>query len=214
MTLLSSRPAVLFLWAAFIVPAAGIAVYSLVLYLTFEPARTPIPLNAAVPSHYAWIVVHALPASAALLLGPIQLIPGLRRARPGWHRVLGRIYAASVAIGSVSGIVAAVISTSGFPAQVGLGLLAFAWAFTLWKGYTAARARRIPQHPLWMIRNVALTYAAVLLRVFLGLGSLLAEVWPALTFRDLYTASLWAAILVSVLVVEWAFATSATSRGL
>ena len=65
-----------------------------------------------------------------------------------------------------------------------------------------------------MIRNLALTYAAVLLRVFLGLGSLLAEVWPALTFRDLYTASLWAAILVSVLVVEWAFATSATSRGL
>lgn len=212
MTLLSSRPAVVFAWAVFVIPAAGIAVYSFVLYLTFDHTRTPVPLNAAVPSHFLWIVMHALPASVALLLGPIQLIPGLRLARLRLHRILGRIYAASVAIGSVTGFVAAVISNSGFAVQVGLGLLVLAWAFTLWKGYSAARARRIPEHRLWMFRNVALTYAAVLLRVFLGFGHLLAEVWPAIPFRDLYTASLWAAVLIAVVVSDWVFVASGTSR--
>ncbi len=76
-----------------------------------------------------------------------------------------RIYAVSIVIGSVAGFVSALMSTSGIPAQIGFILLALAWLLTMWKGYQAARARRFTDHRIWMIRNYALTFAAVLLGV-------------------------------------------------
>ncbi len=200
------------LWVLFSAPAVGIAVYSVPQYVGLDPTRSAIPLDPAVPLHLLWVSLHAVPASVAPLIGPVHFLSGFRRRFPAWHRTLGRIYAVAVAVGSVVGFVAAFVSTSGPPAQVGFVLLALAWACTLWRGYTAARARRIAEHRLWMIRNVALTYSAVLLRVFLGLGTLLMGVWPSLAFGDVYTASIWAATLAAIVAGEWIFVSPSPSR--
>lgn len=200
------------LWALFIVPAVGIAIYSIPNYLGLDPSRSAIPLDPAIPLHLLWVSLHAVPASLALLIGPFQLLSVIRQKFPKCHRVLGRIYVVAVATGFAVGLIAAFVSTSGPAAQVGFVLLALAWAYTSWRGYTAARARRFAEHRLWMIRNVALTYSAVSLRLFLGLGALLMGRWPTLSFDDVYTASVWAAILVSVLVSEWIFVSPTPSR--
>ena len=54
-----------------------------------------------------------------------------------------------------------------------------------------------------MIRNYALTFSAVLLRVFLGIGVAAVPRYPSLDFDQVYATSVWAAILVSYLAAEW-----------
>lgn len=42
-------------------------------------------------THYLSIVLHGLPASLALFLGPLQFITPLRVRRPRLHRVIGAV---------------------------------------------------------------------------------------------------------------------------
>lgn len=192
-------------WSLFVVSAVGIALSSAPPYLTLDPAWSKIPLNSAYVSHLLWVSVHGVPGAVALLIGPFQFLAGFRSRFPRWHRYMGRVYAVCIVIGSIAGFVSALMSTSGIPAQIGFILLVLAWSLTMWKGYQAARSGRFAEHRLWMIRNYALTFAAVLLRVFLGLGSLAMAIWPQVTFSDIYLASIWGSILVCAVLAEWLF---------
>ncbi|MBD9626323.1 DUF2306 domain-containing protein [Ensifer sp. ENS06] len=192
-------------WALFIASAVGIALYSAPPYMTLDPTLSKIPLNREHLSHLFWISVHGVPASLGLLIGPFQFLAGFRNRFPRGHRNLGRVYVVAIVIGSIAGFVSALMSTSGIPAQVGFVLLAISWLFTIWKGYQMARERRFAEHRVWMIRNYALTFAAVLLRGFLGIGSMAMAIWPQSTFSDIYTASVWSSILISALLAEWLF---------
>lgn len=58
-------------------------------------------------------------------------------------------------------------------------------------------------HRIWMIRNYALSFAAVVLRGLLGLGVALQGSLLWLTFDDIYTTSVWASILVCAVVTEY-----------
>lgn len=198
---LVSKPA----WLLLVASAGGIALYSAPHYMTLDAALSKIPLNPEYVFHLLWVSMHAVPASLALLLGPFQFLAGFRNRFPNWHRYMGRIYAMAVVTGSIAGFVSALMSTSGIPAQVAFILLASAWFFTMVKGYQTARARRFADHRVWMVRNYALTFAAVLLRVFLGLGSIAMAFWSNLTFGDIYAASVWGSILTSALLAEWLF---------
>jgi uncharacterized membrane protein len=50
-----------------------------------------------------------------------------------------------------------------------------------------------------MMRSYALTFAAVTLRIYLGLGVPIAGI----PFEQVYTFSAWASWVVNLLVVEW-----------
>lgn len=75
----------------------------------------------------------------------------------------------------------AIFSVSGVVAQVGSLTLAAAWLYSAVRAYLAIRARQIQLHRIWVIRNYALTFAAVVLRVILGVGMLLP-----VSFSELY----------------------------
>lgn len=203
------RKAAWFLLAA---SAAGIAFFAVPPYMTLDPALSKIPLNAEYLSHLLWISVHGIPGGVALLIGPFQFLAGFRSRFPRWHRYTGRVYAGAVVIGGIAALVSTMMSTSGIAAQAGFVLLAFAWLFTMWKGYRAARTRRFVEHRVWMIRNYALTFAAVLLRAFLGLGSIAMAIWPQVTFAEIYLASIWGSILVSAVLAEWLFISPGAGR--
>ncbi|MFI9550033.1 DUF2306 domain-containing protein [Nonomuraea endophytica] len=190
-------------WTVLAVSAAGFAVYGAPAYLTGDPALSRIPVNPEVVLHYLYVVVHALPASLILLLGPLQFVPALRNKYRGLHRVIGRVYMVNVLIASVAAVLAATFTVSGFPVQVAFYLLTAAWLYSLAQAYLAIRRRQIQVHRVWMIRNYALSFAAVLLRVFLLLGLAARSRYDWLTFDDVYTSSVWASILVSAGVGEW-----------
>jgi hypothetical protein len=62
-----------------------------------------------------------------------------------------------------------------------------------------------------VIRNYALTFAAVLLRVYLLAGIGLTQFVHSISFGELYVATIWGSIAASVLVAAW-FIVTGTER--
>ena len=116
-----------------------------------------------------WLVVHVAGAATALLVGPLQLLAGLRARRPMLHRVLGRVYVAGCFGGGLAGLVLATGASTGPVTTVGLGGLGLAWIGATALAFAAALQRRLVAHRAWMIRSFALTFSAVTLRLYLQL---------------------------------------------
>jgi uncharacterized membrane protein len=104
----------------------------------------------------------------ALLLSPLQFGTRLRTRAPGVHRAVGRIALAAIAIAGTGGLVLAPHSLAGAVGTVGFGLLAVLWLTFAATALGAIRRRDVDAHRRWMIRTFALTYAAVTLRLWLG----------------------------------------------
>ncbi|GII96776.1 DUF2306 domain-containing protein [Sinosporangium siamense] len=191
------------LWGLMAISAIGIAAYAVPPYLSGDPANSNVPVDPDVALHYLSLGVHALPGGLALIIGPLQFVSKLRVSRPKLHRMLGRIYMISILIASAAALVAATVSLGGFAIQVAFYILTVAWLYTLAKAYRCIRRGEVQLHRIWMIRNYALTFAAVTLRVYLIAGLQLKQVIPSLEFDQIYTAAGWASILGNVLVAEY-----------
>jgi uncharacterized membrane protein len=113
--------------------------------------------------------VHIVAASLTLATGPFQFIQALRRRRPAVHRWIGRVYLVATGFAGVAGLVMAFVSRAGIAGFFGFGGLAVLWLWTGWRGYRAIRERDVASHRAWMIRSFAVTFAAVTLRLWLGL---------------------------------------------
>ena len=188
-------------WLAFAIPAFIVALVAAGPYVTFSYTR--ITLNAKVPAHIVFLSIHALASGTALLIGPLQFIRRIRADQPRVHRTIGAVYLLAVLIGSVMALAAAIISTSGWTAQVGFVVLDAFWAYTGVQAFRAVRAREYAAHRIWMIRNYSATFAAVLLRIFLILQMTLAPVFNLpLRHEAAYDVSVWGSITVSILVAE------------
>lgn len=143
----------------------AIAVYSL------------LPLGAAVhpdmrgtfdAHHRLGIYAHVFASAFALALGPFQFITRLRSRLPELHRWSGRAYLGiGVLLGGLAGLVVAFNAFGGSVARAGFACLAAAWLFTGFQAYRAIRNREVALHRRWMVRNFALTFAAVTLRLWL-----------------------------------------------
>lgn len=209
----AGKPGTWTMWGVMAVSAVGVALYSAPRYLTLDPSLNPVPLDPDFALHLLWLSAHAVPSSLALLIGPFQFLTGFRARYPGWHRNLGRIYLVSVLVGCITAAVSTYASQSGFPAQIGFAILTMLWFYTGLQAYLTARARRFDAHRVWMIRNYALTFGAVLLRVFIGIGEFYREFNPHLTFEDTYTPGVWGSILICVLIPEWFILSRRQTRG-
>ncbi len=152
--------------------------------------------------HFTYVALHGIPAGLVLLLGPVLFVPAIRTRYPTAHRIISNVCLVFISIGIIMGVVAASGSTSGLAAQFGFLLLAAAWFYSGLRAYRAARQHQHGLHRVWLIRNYAFTFAAVLLWVFLVVGLQAMTVDPAITFDDVYTTSVWSSVLVSHLVAE------------
>lgn len=118
--------------------------------------------------HYALLVAHIFTAMIALVLGPLQFVPAIR-ARPGWHRRIGRVYLfAGVVPSGLFGIPVALLAER-LLTRIGLLIPAVAWLVTAWLAVRAVRRRDIEGHRSWMTRNYALTFLAVTARLLVPL---------------------------------------------
>ncbi|MEV0952076.1 DUF2306 domain-containing protein [Promicromonospora sp. NPDC050249] len=191
------------LWAFLAVSAAGFGLTSPGALVIGGEDASLIPIDPDVAAHFLSLVVHGVPGGLALLLGPFQFVTALRVRYPVAHRAMGRIYLVAVVVAAVASLYAATVSLSGFSIQVAFYLLATAWLFTAAQAYRTIRRGEVQLHRIWMIRNYALTFTAVSLRVFLLTGTALMPSFPALEFEAVYDASGWAAIVVNVMVAEY-----------
>jgi uncharacterized membrane protein len=144
-----------------------------------------------------WLVVHAVAASTALILGPTQFLPRLRAKAPGFHRWTGRTYVCACLVGGASGLLLAAGTDAGPLAQAGFATLAVAWIVANVQAWRLALAGRYAEHRRWMVRSFAMTFAAVTLRVYLPFGAMLAH-----DFMAAYRAIAWLSWVPNLIVAE------------
>jgi uncharacterized membrane protein len=146
-----------------------------------------------------WAVpVHFFGAGLALLLAPLQLSGGLRARWPALHRVGGWLYVLAVLAGGVSGIALAPQAQGGWAVGASFMLLALLWLLATGLAVFHALRGRHPEHRRWMLRSVAMTFAAATLRLYLGLGTAAL----GLPFASAYLAAAWLCWPVNLLLIE------------
>jgi hypothetical protein len=178
-------------------------------YLTGMEPRVDIREDVAI--HLPFLIVHAAAGGIALLVGPFQFFGSIRRGHPKVHRILGRVYLlGGILPGALTGIVVGVLTTAGPIALVSFVFLDVFWLYSAARAYRAVRARDFAAHERWMLRSMAATFAAVMLRVYLGL--FIAVQLPLLEgfyggdfealFSVAYTAAIVGSIVLNLLFIE------------
>lgn len=191
------------------VTIAAVAPYVTLNSANFNNATTRYATE--IPIRYVSLFIHAFSSGIALLLGPFQFLNGLRQRRPVLHRWLGRIYLTGILLGGLSAFVIAPGIISGLVGQVGLSLLGVLWLWTGWNAYSTIRAGKVALHREWMIRNFGLTFAAVTLRLWLGI--LIGTQVPLLDvkyggdfdalFVEAYRVVMWLCWVPNLIIAEW-----------
>lgn len=157
---------------------------------SFQARFATMPIAAA---------AHLLGGGIALLIGGFQFIASFRTRHPNRHRWLGRTYLLLVLAGGIGGGLLALNADGGLVARVGFFLLAVLWLWSAAAAYRAIRGGDIDSHRRWMMRNYALTFAAVTLRIQLGTISDLL----GFGFEAAYPVVAWLAWVPNLIVVEW-----------
>ncbi|MBD0258855.1 MAG: DUF2306 domain-containing protein [Cytophagales bacterium] len=98
--------------------------------------------------------------------GALQFVPLLSARFPKLHRQLGKLYVGSVLLlAAPSGLVLAFFANGGLPAQAGFVLQCLVWWLTTYVAFREAAARQWLPHVEWMMRSLAVTLAAMSLRL-------------------------------------------------
>lgn len=117
------------------------------------------------------IAAHFATGAVILLLGPIQLIGGLRRRWPAFHRWGGRLYVLTAAIAGLGGLafIASKGTIGGAQMNAGFGLYGVLVVLAAFETYRNARGLRFEQHRAWAIRLFALAIGSWLYRMDYGM---------------------------------------------
>lgn len=139
------------------------------------------------------LIPHTLSGIFALLIGPVQFSTRFRERHLQAHRVLGRLYALSVFVGSFTGIALA----TGRPGLPGTSMQAAAWMVCTAAAIVTARNGQIAVHRQWMARSYAVTFTFVSSRVL--------NLWPRYWSHlgdSLAAVGVIAFTLASILIVD------------
>ncbi|HKR77970.1 MAG TPA: DUF2306 domain-containing protein [Rhodanobacter sp.] len=143
------------------------------------------------------VPAHFFGAGLALLLTPLQLSTTVRRLAPRLHRVSGWLSASGILVAALAALSMSRHTQGGAATGVALAALALAWLFCMGNGIRRIVARDIAGHRRWMCRTAALTFAAVSLRLILGIGFALQL--PSLS---VYVFTTWACWPLNLAVCE------------
>jgi uncharacterized membrane protein len=180
----------------------GVAAYAIAVY-AFLPlgSRVQPEMRVVYEAHRIGIYGHVFGAVVALVLGPLQFSSRLRAVRPELHRWLGRIYlGVGVLVGGSAGLFMAFHAFGGTVARLGFGCLAVTWLFTGLRAYLAIRAHDVATHRRWMVRNFALTFAGVTLRLWMPTAFV-----SGIPFEVAYPVVAWLCWVPNLIAAEVAF---------
>jgi uncharacterized membrane protein len=191
--------------------AFGVAGYAAFAYGILPLGSLVHPdMQANFLAHSAGIYTHAFASIVALVLGPFQFSSRLRQTRPRVHRWLGRCYlAVGVLVGGLSGLYMAQFAFGGPVARLGFAMLAVFWLYTGLRAFLAIRRRAVDEHRRWMVRNFALTFAAVMLRIYLP-----ASMAAGIDFSLAYPIIAWLCWVPNLLFAEWRYNTTSSKSTL
>jgi len=178
--------------------AVGIATYSLRYVVLGEEAYVP-ELAPSFRARPLTLAAHTLFGPMALVLGLVNLLPAMRRRRWAAHRIVGRVYMISALVVGAAGLSLAFHAAGGSLARLGFGTLAVATLVTVGQAYRYIKRGEVKRHREWVLRNYALIFGAVTLRIWLPILIIAhqGEFLPA------YRWVAWLAWVPNLLWVEW-----------
>lgn len=148
---------------------------------------------------YSWeLRIHIAGGIIAALAGLTQFWSNFRNQHKKIHRFLGIIYIGAIAISAPAALILATVSQGGLVTHTGFGMLAILWAFTTFKALYHITRREVILHKQWMIRSYALTFAFVLLRMWLG-----AFIASGVPVDQAYQTVAWLCWVPNLLIVEY-----------
>lgn len=106
------------------------------------------------------VIAHIICATVYLLLGAIQFLPRLRKGRPSWHKVAGRILVPAGVIAGLSGMWMAVFYTRPELDMVVRLIFGSVMVTSILLGLRAVLRRDFTNHRAWMIRGYAIGIGA------------------------------------------------------
>ena len=182
------------------VSSLGVAGYAVVGYTAVPLGENVHPdMTESFRAHRAAILAHIFGSAVALTLGPLQFSRTIRDRNISLHRFVGRAYlGVGVLIGGLAGLYVAQFSFGGFVSRSGFTVLALVWLGSGWLSYSSIRRGDVTAHRRWVIRNFAMTFAAVTLRIYLGLFA-----GVGLKFEDFYPWLAWLCWVPNVVIAEW-----------
>lgn len=159
------------------------------------------------------IIVHIVGATTFCVLGAFQFMPSLRRKRPRWHRLAGRVLVPAGIAAGLSGMWMAVFSD--LPVYDNTALIWLRLFFGtlmvggLVLGLRAVLRRDIRTHQRWMARSYAIA---------LGAGSQALILGPMVLFVDqpggtLKASGMAAGWVINLAVAEWLVRRSQSRSG-
>lgn len=131
---------------------------------------------------YQWAFYpHIFAGPGTLVLGTLLVSDGFRRRWPEWHRVLGRIQVPVVlCVVAPTGVWMATRAEAGPAAGLGFVLLAVWTGLTAVSGWRAAVRRRFAEHRRWMWRCYLALCSTVVLRLTIGVSTVIVFEPPGL----------------------------------
>lgn len=176
-------------WTALVFLSAVIALNSAP-YLSADsqpPFVMERPWLASRPVWRATLAVHAAGGIVCLLSCLMQFHRPTLRRFPAAHRVLGRVYVASLlCVLCPTGFYLACFAKGGAAGALGFHLMGAVTFWTTWRGWIAMRRRDTLGHIVWMIRSFAMATTAITFRLWnIGLYAVGLEE-PAVYLGALY----------------------------
>jgi hypothetical protein len=166
------------LLAASWISAAAFGLYIVGFYLgalrAGDPARWNDNLTGLYNSHHPAalmaIASHMAAGAIILVLGPVQLIDGVRQRWPALHRWIGRLYVFTGFVAGLGGLGFILIqgTIGGAVMNLGFGLYGALMVLAAVETWRHARALRFETHRAWALRLFALAIGSWLYRMDYG----------------------------------------------
>jgi uncharacterized membrane protein len=168
-------------------------------YVLYHNERFLIDPTHPVWQHYDsfkwWLLPHGLTGACALILAPLQFSDRLRQRFTKVHRMVGRVFVASVFLFAPLGAYIEVINGTGPVSMIVLGVVdAALMMVTAGIGFVFALKRMIPQHRQWMTRSYAVALVFFEARFILGITG-----WDQPLDYTILEPVLWVCLAFSVL---------------
>jgi|JI9StandDraft_2_1071091.scaffolds.fasta_scaffold00950_11 uncharacterized membrane protein YozB (DUF420 family) len=181
---------------------AALLSFNALSYFNFDPfygflrlKQEAIATGWYMPAYYA----HVLVAAIILLIAIFQVYPPFGMRWRKTHKTLGKVYVFGVLFFSApGGLIMSLFINRGEWVTFSFVLQSLLWwVFTLF-AFTSIRKGDIIAHRAWMFRSVALTLAAITLRVYAFMSSSSID----LTHPASYTTISWLSWGLNLLIVE------------
>lgn len=185
--------------------------YTFYAYLYLSPGTTASPeQKSEYTKHSISIIVHAVFGAIALFAGTLQLVKRIREKFPVYNIIFRKMYYFSVIISAVSGLYVATYAQGGLVNKMGFFMLDIVWIWSIIQAINSDRKNDMPAFRIWIVRNYALTFASITLRLWL------LSLWSIYDFQTSHFAEIYQTLgflcwVPNLVVVEWFYLNKAKS---